>query len=146
MLSAGLAVGLGTDGPASNDDLDLWQELRLAPLFARATSGDAGAVSTEDSLKLATRGGADALGLEVGSLEAGRLADFIRLETDDPRMVPGITDEELVAHVVWAGDRALVTDVWVGGRQLVSGGTCTTVDRRRARREVRERAQRIRES
>ena len=146
MLSAGLAVGLGTDGPASNDDLDLWQELRLAPLFARATSGDAGAVSTEDALHLATRGGADALGLEIGSLEAGRLADFIRLETDDPRMVPGITDEELVAHVVWAGDRALVTDVWVGGRQLVTGGTCTTVDRRRARREVRERAQRIRES
>ncbi len=90
--------------------------------------------------------GADALGLEVGSLEVGRLADFIRLETDDPRMVPGVTDEELVAHVVWAGDRALVTDVWVGGRQLVTRGSCTTVDRRRAHREVRERAQRIRES
>jgi 5-methylthioadenosine/S-adenosylhomocysteine deaminase len=146
MLASGLAVGLGTDGPASNDDLDLWQELRLAPLFARATSGDAGAVTTEDSLHLATRGGADALGLEVGSLEIGRLADFIRLETDDPRMVPGVTDEELVAHVVWAGDRALVTDVWVGGRQLVTRGSCTTVDRRRAHREVRERAQRIRES
>ena len=88
LLERGVRVGLGTDGPASNDDLHLWDEMRLAALFARARAGDPGAVTTATALRLATRGGGEALGLPVGALEPGRPADIIRLRTDDPRFTP----------------------------------------------------------
>lgn len=146
MLAMGIEVGLGTDGPASNDDLDLWQEIRLAPLLARATSSDPDALRTGQALALATRGGAAALGLATGSLEPGRLADMVRLELDDSRMVPGIDAADLVAHLVWAGDRSLVTDVWVGGSQVVAKGVCHTVDAPEARRQVHRRARRLRQA
>jgi 5-methylthioadenosine/S-adenosylhomocysteine deaminase len=136
-------VGLGTDGPASNDDLHLWDEMRLAAILARATAGDPGAVSTADALRLATRGGADALGLPVGTLEPGRPADIIRLRTDDARFTPSVTDAELLGHLVWAGAGYLVTDVWVGGARVVEGGRHTRIDEARARAEVAERARRL---
>jgi 5-methylthioadenosine/S-adenosylhomocysteine deaminase len=143
MLARGLRVGLGTDGPASNDNLDLWEELRLAPLLARARATDAAAMSTTEALALATSGGAAALDLDVGRLEPGRRADFVRLDLDDPVFVPGFTDSELVSHLVWAASSRLVTDVWVGGRQVVAGRTCTTVDVAEAARAVAERARRL---
>ena len=142
MLGRGIRVGLGTDGPASNDNLDLWEELRLAPLLARAVAADPGALTTADALHLATRGGADALGLETGVLEPGRLADFIRLDLTD--FVPAADDDELLAHLVWASSSRSVTDVWVGGRQVVAGGVCSTVDAAEARRQVAARARRLR--
>ena len=143
MLRRGIRVGLGTDGPASNDNLDLWEELRLAPTLARATLSDAGALGTADALALATRGGAGALGVEAGTLEPGRLADLVRLELDDPAFVPGLSDGELLAHLVWAASSRLVTDVWVGGRRVVAGGRCLTVREPEARREVAARARRL---
>ena len=66
-LARGVRVGLGTDGPASNDDLHLWDEMRLCALLARATAADPGIVSSRTALRLATRGGAEALGLPVGA-------------------------------------------------------------------------------
>jgi 5-methylthioadenosine/S-adenosylhomocysteine deaminase len=143
LLARGVRVGLGTDGPASNDDLHLWDEMRLAAILARATAGDPGAVSTADALRLATRGGADALGLPVGTLEPGRPADLIRLRTDDARFTPSVTDAELLGHLVWAGAGYLVTDVWVGGARVVEAGCCTRIDEARARTEVAERARRL---
>jgi 5-methylthioadenosine/S-adenosylhomocysteine deaminase len=143
LLARGVRVGLGTDGPASNDDLHLWDEMRLAAILARATAGDPGAVSTADALRLATRGGADALGLPVGTLEPGRPADIIRLRTDDARFTPSVTDTELLGHLVWAGAGYLVTDVWVGGTRVVEAGRCTRIDEARARAEVAERARRL---
>jgi 5-methylthioadenosine/S-adenosylhomocysteine deaminase len=143
MLARGLRVGLGTDGPASNDNLDLWEELRLAPLLARAVAADPTAIGTADALVLATRGGAEALGLPTGSLEPGRHADFIRLDMEDPVFVPTIDDTELVAHLVWAAGSRLVTDVWVGGRQVVRDRTCTTVDAATVCREAATRARRL---
>ncbi len=140
LLERGVRVGLGTDGPASNDDLHLWDEMRLAPLFARALAGSPDVVSSVAALRLATRGGAEALGLAVGALEAGRPADVIRLRTDDPRFTPSLTDAELLGHLVWAGAGDLVTDVWVGGRCVVEAGRCSTVDVDRARAEVTRRA------
>ncbi len=143
MLDRGIRVGLGTDGPASNDDLHLWDELRLAPLFARALAGDPNVLTSAAALRLATRGGAEALGLPVGALEVGRPADVIRLRTDDARFTPALSDAELLGHLVWAGAGYLVTDVWVNGAQVVEHGQCTTVDGDRARAEVGERARRL---
>jgi 5-methylthioadenosine/S-adenosylhomocysteine deaminase len=143
LLERGVRVGLGTDGPASNDDLHLWDEMRLAALFARAKAGDPGAVTTATALRLATRGGGEALGLPVGALEPGRPADVIRLRTDDPRFTPSVSDAELLGHLVWAGAGYLVTDVWVGGSCVVQAGHCTHIDEERARAEVAQRAHRL---
>jgi 5-methylthioadenosine/S-adenosylhomocysteine deaminase len=143
LLDRGVRVGLGTDGPASNDDLHLWDEMRLAPLLARAAAADPDVVSSAAALRLATRGGGEALGLAVGSLEVGRPADVIRLRTDDGRFTPALSDAELLGHLVWAGAGYLVTDVWVGGAQVVTEGQCTTVDGARARAEVAQRARRL---
>jgi 5-methylthioadenosine/S-adenosylhomocysteine deaminase len=129
MLRAGLRVGLGTDGPASNDDLDLWEEMRLAALLARLRERDATALNAYDVLALATRGGAAALGRDdLGVLAPGRWADMIRLDLADPGFVPVLADADLVAHAVWSAPRHLVRDVWVAGRQVVSDGECLTVD------------------
>lgn len=143
MLERGLRVGLGTDGPASNDNLDLWEEMRLAPLLARATARDPGALGTSDALGLATRLGADALHVEAGSLEAGRIADFIRLDLEDAAFVPAVSTEDVLAHLVWAASSRHVTDVWVGGRQVVRDRSCTTLDEAHLRREVSARARRL---
>jgi 5-methylthioadenosine/S-adenosylhomocysteine deaminase len=143
LLDRGVRVGLGTDGPASNDDLHLWDELRLAPLLARAIAGDPDALSSAAALRLATRGGGEALGLPVGSLEVGRPADLIRLRTDDARFTPSLNDDELLGHLVWAGAGYLVTDVWVSGTQVVERGLCTSADSDRARAEVGARARRL---
>lgn len=143
MLARGIRVGLGTDGPASNDNLDLWEELRLAPLLARAVARDATALGTLDALRLATRGGAAALDLDCGSLEAGRMADFVRVELDDAAFVPAESDADLLTLLVWAASSRLVTDVWVGGRKVVEEGACLNVDEPRARREVAARARRL---
>ena len=143
MLARGVRVGLGTDGPASNDNLDLWEELRLAPLLARAVGCDASAIGTLDALRLATNGGAAALGLDCGSLAAGRVADFVRVEIDDATFVPAPHDADMLTLLVWAASSRLVTDVWVAGRHLVEGGVCRSVDEPRARREVSARSRRL---
>ena len=143
MLARGIRVGLGTDGPASNDDLHLWDEMRLAAILARATAADPGVISSASALRLATRGGAEALGLPVGALEVGRPADLIRLRTDDARFVPAISEAELLGHLVWAGAGYLVTDVWVGGSAVVERGRCVHIDSERARSEVGQRAHRL---
>jgi len=143
LLARGINVGLGTDGPASNDDLDLWDEMRLAAILARATAADPAAISTGSALRLATRGGGEALGLPVGALEVGRPADLIRLRTDDARFVPALNEAELLGHLVWAGAGYLVTDVWVGGAAVVVDGCCVRIDAEQARSEVGERAHRL---
>jgi len=143
LLARGVRVGLGTDGPASHDHLDLFEEMRLAAALARATAGDPAAVTTAQALHLATAGGGAALGLPVGTLAAGAAADIVRLELDDSRLAPGSSAAELMAHVVWAGTPRLVTDVWVGGRPVVVGGSCTGVDVPAALRQVRRRSARL---
>jgi 5-methylthioadenosine/S-adenosylhomocysteine deaminase len=143
LLARGIRVGLGTDGPASNDDLHLWDEMRLAAIMARATAADPGVISSATALRMATRGGAEALGLPVGALEAGRPADLIRLRTDDARFVPAPDETELLGHLVWAGAGYLVTDVWVAGEAVVVQGRSVHIDGDRARAEVRERAQHL---
>lgn len=137
LLRAGIPVGLGTDGPASNNDLDLWEEMRLAALLARQREQDPTVLPATDVLGLATAGGAAALGRpDIGALEPGRWADIVRLDLDDPGFVPVLADGDLAAHAVWSASRSAVRDVWVGGRQVVADGECTTVDVAQARRRV----------
>jgi 5-methylthioadenosine/S-adenosylhomocysteine deaminase len=128
LLDDGVRVALGTDGPASNDDLDLWEELRLAPLLARGAQLDPGAMSAVQALDLATRQAAEALRLDdVGVLRAGQWADVIRLDLDVPTFSP-CREETLVTQLVFAGSSRWVTDVWVAGRQVVADRAMQTVD------------------
>lgn len=144
MVGLGVAVGLGTDGAASNNNLDLWEELRLAPLLARLRSNDARAISVIEALALGTRGGARALGRDdIGSLESGRWADMLLLRLDDPVFVPRIQDRDLLTHLTWSASSRLVSDVWVAGTRVVRDGECVTVDEERARAEVEARAGRL---
>jgi 5-methylthioadenosine/S-adenosylhomocysteine deaminase len=76
-------------------------------------------------------------------LAPGRWADIIRIDLDDPGFVPVLDGRDLIAHAVWSASRAAVRDVWVGGRQVVSDGICTTVDVAEASRRVQAAAVRI---
>lgn len=144
LLRAGIRVGLGTDGPASNNDLDLWEEMRLAALTARQREHDPTALPAAEVLHLATAGGAAAVGRpDLGALVPGRWADMVRLDLDDPGFVPVLDSADLVAHAVWSASRAAVRDVWVAGRQVVADGVCTTVDLAEARRHVQAAATRL---
>ncbi len=114
MLAAGIIVALGTDGAASNNRLDMFEEMRLAALLAKVQANDATAVSARDAFTMATLGGARATGLATvtGSLEAGKVADFIAVALDSPAMRPLF---DPVSHFVYAASRADVTHVWVNG-------------------------------
>jgi 5-methylthioadenosine/S-adenosylhomocysteine deaminase len=132
LRAAGVAVGLGTDGPASNDDLDLWEEMRLSVLLARLSTMDSTSLVAKDAMLMATRGGAAAVGRDdIGALEPGRWADVVGVNVDSPAFSAGLSvpDEHLLANLVWAAGARDVRDVWVGGEQVVSDGESTRVDR-----------------
>ncbi|NQV05156.1 amidohydrolase [bacterium] len=144
LRAAGVTVGLGTDGPASNDTLDLWQEIKTAPLLARVASHDASALSPADAIAMATIEGAIALGYDdLGALLPGYRADFIRIDLDRPEMTPVTSPEELIAHLGWVGSGKAVTDVWVGGRQVVCDRDVVGIDVGRALHEVSTRGARL---
>jgi len=143
-LAEGIRVGVGTDGPASNNDLDLWEEMRLAAMLARIREHDASALPASAALDLATRGAGLALGRpDLGVLAAGSKADMIALRLDDPGFVPLLDDEQMIEHLVWSASSRLVSDVWVAGTPVVTAGRCLTVDTARAAAEVQQRALRL---
>jgi 5-methylthioadenosine/S-adenosylhomocysteine deaminase len=146
LRAAGVAVGIGTDGPASNDDLDLWEDMRLAAMLARLATDDAMAVTAKDALLLATRGGAEALGnQDIGALETGRWADVVHVGVDDVAFVAGldVPDAQLLANLVWAAGSRSVRDVWVAGEQVLSGGAATMVDEGEALATARTASERL---
>ena len=146
MLEKGLTIGLGTDGPASNDTLDLWEEVKIAALLARVNSLDATLISPSEVLGMATRKSANAIGLNrVGSLEVGWEADMIRIDTEYSTFTPSTDVNETLAHLVWSGSNRSVTDVWVAGSKVLSEGDLVTIDEERALGEVKERAFRLAE-
>ncbi len=143
LLADGVRVGVGTDGPASNDDLDLWEELRLAPLLARGAQLDPEAMTAEVALGLATREAAAALRLDdVGVLAPGMWADVIRVDLDVPAFSP-YDPETLLSQLVFAGSSRSVTDVWVAGRQVVADATIQTVDLGALMEDAQQRANRL---
>jgi 5-methylthioadenosine/S-adenosylhomocysteine deaminase len=146
LRAAGVPVGLGTDGPASNDDLDLWEDMRLAAMLARLAARDATALTAPDMLLLATRGGAEAIGrTDIGALETGDWADVVHMTADDMAFVAGldVPDPQLLANLVWGAGSRAIRDVWVAGRQVLADGESTTVDEAAALAIARQASQRL---
>ncbi len=126
-LRAGVNVGIGTDGAASNNRLDLFAEMRLAALLAKGSSGDATALPAHQALECATLGGARALGLQAdtGSIVPGKWADLTAVRLSAPELTPCY---DPASHLVYAAGREHVTDVWVGGERRLTAGELTSLD------------------
>ncbi|ALP53183.1 N-ethylammeline chlorohydrolase [Candidatus Tenderia electrophaga] len=127
LLKAGINVALGTDGAASNNDLDMFGEMRSAALLAKAVAGDASAVPAATALSMATINGARALGIdaETGSLEIGKSADLVAVD------LGGLDSQPLynpISQLVYATGRDKVSDVWIAGKHVVKDATLTTMD------------------
>ena len=118
-LAAGINVALGTDGAASNNDLDMFGEMRTAALLGKAIAGDASAVPAMMALRMATINGAKALGLDTccGSLSPGKAADVIAIDLNTLETQPLYCP---VSQIVYAASRQQVTDVWVAGKRLLT--------------------------
>jgi 5-methylthioadenosine/S-adenosylhomocysteine deaminase len=144
MLDRGIRVGMGTDGPASNDGLDLFADLRLAAQLARLAGRSATALIAAEAFWLATGAAAEAIGRrDLGQLETGRRADLVHVDTRDLAFEPVGEPADVLAHLVWSGAGRHVRDVWVGGRQVVAAGASTTVDPEALRADVAVRAARL---
>ena len=130
LLAAGVRVGLGTDGAASNNNLDLLEEARLAALLAKVESFDPTAVKAYDALYLATRGGAEALGMgdRIGQITPGYRADIILVDLRQPHLWPA---HDLVSHLVYAARAGDVRTVLVDGKPLLIDGVLQTLDEAR---------------
>jgi len=121
-LAAGIHVGWGIDGAATNNNRDLWEELRLAPLLAKVSSLDPKPVPAGEALWMATRLGALAIHQPtLGVLAEGMQADLISLEVTDTAFVPLFTPETYISHLVYATHRP-VHSVWVAGERVVKDG------------------------
>jgi 5-methylthioadenosine/S-adenosylhomocysteine deaminase len=125
-LSAGINVALGTDGAASNNDLDMFGEMRTGALLAKAVADDASAVPAMTALRMATINGALALGLdqEIGSLTIGKQADVIAVDLSYLETQPLYCP---VSACVYSASRQQVTDVWVAGKRLLKQRSLTTL-------------------
>ncbi|MCJ8011044.1 amidohydrolase [Paenibacillus sp. KQZ6P-2] len=133
LKKAGVTVSLGTDGAASNNNLDMFEEMRLAALIHKGVSGDPTAVPATEALKMGTIYGAQSIFLNnVGTLSPGMKADFIALNTDQAHFLP---HTDLISHAIYSACGKDVEHVWVDGKQIVKHGVCLTLDEERIRRE-----------
>ena len=121
LSASGVNLGLGSDGAASNNRLDLFQEMRLAALLAKGSSEQPETLNAHQALRMATLGGAQALGLdaEIGSIVEGKAADVCAVTIDDVGLVPCYDPASLI---VYCAGREHVTDVWVAGQSRVANG------------------------
>lgn len=127
LLAAGVNVALGTDGNASNNDLDMFGEMRTAALLAKAVANDASVVSAHQVLRMATINGAKALGLEqlIGSIEIGKSADLITINLGGLESQPMY---DPISHLVYCTTREQVRQVWVAGKALLEERKLSTLN------------------
>lgn len=137
LTEAGVNVALGTDGAASNNDLDMLGEMRTAALIAKGATGKADAIPAHQALRMATLNGAKALGLEndIGSLDIGKAADVTAIDLHRIETQP-IYDP--ISQIVYASSRDQISDVWVAGKQLLDRRVLTTLDEAHILQKARE--------
>jgi 5-methylthioadenosine/S-adenosylhomocysteine deaminase len=142
LLNAGVNVALGTDGAASNNDLDMMGEVQTAALLAKGIAGSAAALPASRALRMATINGARALGLEeeTGSLEPGKSADLVAVDLRDPDTQPVYNP---VSQIVYAAGRDQVRHVWVAGRQVIRDGRPISLETDQILEEARDWGTRI---
>jgi 5-methylthioadenosine/S-adenosylhomocysteine deaminase len=142
LLDRGVTVGLGTDGPASNNNLDLIEEMRSASLMAKLVTGDPQALDARTVIRMATIDGARALGMDdrIGSLKPGKLADVIVVDLDRPHLWPVYDPLSLLVYSARGSD---VRHVIVNGKLIVRNGRITTVNETALRERIGAKATRI---
>lgn len=130
MLEAGIKVGIATDSVASNNNLDMFEEMRIATLLQKGIHQDATALPVETALSLATKGAAEVIGMkQTGSLEVGKCADFIAIDpSNKPHLQPA---DEVLSHLVYAASGKDISDVIINGKRVVWNGECKTLDEER---------------
>ena len=147
MIDTGVNVGIGTDGPASNNDLDMFEEVRLAAFIAKGFSGDPTAVPAATALTMATRLGAEALhmGTLTGSLEPGKRADLILVDLNKPHNAPHFRRDPNNAYVqlVYAAKSTDVTDVMINGKFVMREQNLLTLDEAALMTEAQTYAEKI---
>jgi 5-methylthioadenosine/S-adenosylhomocysteine deaminase len=144
-IERGMRAGLGTDGAASNNDLDMFEAVRIASLLQKVATSNPQALPARQALELATRRGAEALGLgdQIGSLEAGKQADVITVAVDGARQTPMF---DAVSHLVYVIRGDDVRNTIVAGRVLMRNRDVKTLRREEVLRDARAMAERVREA
>ncbi|WP_435176910.1 amidohydrolase [Halorussus sp. AFM4] len=137
MLDAGVTVGLGTDGAASNNDLDVFDEMRDAAMVGKLAADDASAVPDEAVVRMATAGGAAALGFDSGRIEEGANADLAVVDLDAAHLTPR---HDLVSHLVYAARGSDVRHTICDGAVLMRDREVLTLDAEAVRDRAEERA------
>jgi 5-methylthioadenosine/S-adenosylhomocysteine deaminase len=127
LLAAGVNVGIGTDGAASNNRLDMFGEMRLAALLGKAVAANPSALPAHQALHMATLAGARALGLDaqIGSLEVGKLADVAAIDLNRPATQPCY---DPISQLAYSAGSDQVSHVWVGGKAVLVDGQCQTLE------------------
>jgi len=136
LLERGINIALGTDGAASNNDLDMLGEMRSAALVAKGVAADPTALPASAALRMATINGARALGIDsrVGSLEVGKQADVVAINMDTIETTPLY---DTISHLVYSCNRDQVTDVWIAGRHVLKNRVLTGLDEHGIRQQAR---------
>ncbi|MDD4880733.1 MAG: TRZ/ATZ family hydrolase [Gallionellaceae bacterium] len=142
LLEDGINIGIGTDGAASNNRLDVFEEMRLAALLAKGMSGRADVVPAHAALAMATLNGARALGLDgqIGSLLPGKQADIVAVDLSGASMQPCY---DPISQLVYSAGREQVRHVWVAGEMVVKDGRCLSIDEAHLVRHARQWRERI---
>jgi 5-methylthioadenosine/S-adenosylhomocysteine deaminase len=131
MQRAGVCVALGTDSAASNNNLDMFQEMRTAALLHKGVLCDPTVIPIHTALNMATVHGATALQLtQIGELAVGMKADMIALDLDAPHLQP---TDALLSHLVYSASGSDVVDVWIDGKRVLNNRVCTTIDEEKVR-------------